>query len=56
MKYANHHRSVSGHRSDSGRSGRLSLSPYSVEDVAFTPAELERVRSTVACIQIVAHG
>ncbi len=55
MKYANDRRSISAHRSDAGRSGHLSLSPYGVEDVAFTLEELERARSTVGCIQIVAR-
>ncbi len=42
MKYANSHRR---HPAEGGRSGRLALNPYCIEDVALTLGELDRARA-----------
>jgi hypothetical protein len=43
MKYSPSHRSQS---TGSGRSGRLAINPYCIEDTALTPRELARARAT----------
>lgn len=56
MKHSHNHRSNAGRRGESGRSGRLSVSPYCVEDCAFTRRELEQARSMIPRTRIVVPG
>ncbi len=52
MKYSNSHRRTG---TGTGRTSRSALNPYCIEDVAMTPQELERVRST-ADVWIMVRG
>jgi hypothetical protein len=42
MKYSGSHRRQ---RTESGRSGRVALNPYCIEDITLTPRELDRARA-----------